>query len=110
MFYDNLKAICDEKNIKITPLVLECGGTKGVIGGWRKGAKPNSDIVMKLAVKLNITTDYLLFGEEKLNTEDDKIKYALFDGLEGVTDEMYDEVKQYAQMVKMRENAKNSNK
>lgn len=65
MFYDNLKAICDKNNIKITPLVLECGGTKGVIGGWKKGATPNSDIVMKLSVRLNVPTDVLLFGKEK---------------------------------------------
>ena len=65
MFYGNLKNICDKKNIKITPLVLECGGTKGVIGGWKKGAVPNSDIVMKLSVRLNVPTDVLLFGKEK---------------------------------------------
>ena len=62
MFYDNLKAICKEKGVKITPIVLECGGTKGVIGGWKKGAAPNSDIVMKLSVRLNVPTDRLLFG------------------------------------------------
>ncbi len=37
---------------------------------------------------------------------DDDIKFALFDGAEGVTDAMYDEVKQFAAMVKMREDAK----
>lgn len=65
MFYDNLKAECDRQGIKITPLVLECGGKAGSIGGWKKGSNPNSDIVMKLAVRLNVSTDYLLFGEEK---------------------------------------------
>lgn len=65
MFYSNLKRICDEKGVKITPLVLECGGTKGIIGGWKKGTSPNSDIVMKIATKLNITTDELLFGKSK---------------------------------------------
>lgn len=65
VFYDNLKYICDKRNVKITPLILECGGTKGVIGGWKKGASPNSDIVMKLAVRLNVPADQLLFGKEK---------------------------------------------
>lgn len=64
MFYNNLKLVCDEKGLKITPIVLECGGTKGVIGGWKKGAMPNSDIVMKLSVRLNVPTDKLLFGKE----------------------------------------------
>lgn len=67
MFYSNLKSICDEKGIKITPLILECGGTKGIIGGWKRGTSPNSDIVMKIAIKLNVSTDELLFGEERCN-------------------------------------------
>ncbi len=67
MFYSNLKSICDEKGIKITPLVLECGGTKGIIGGWKRGTSPNSDIVMKIAIKLNVSTDVLLFGKEYCN-------------------------------------------
>ena len=67
MFYDNLKAICDEKGIKITPLVAECGGAKGSISNWKKGAMPNSEIVMKLSVRLNVPTDRLLFGSETKN-------------------------------------------
>lgn len=70
MFYDNLKAECDRQGIKITPLVLECGGKAGSIGGWKKGSNPNSDIVMKIAVRLNVSTDYLLFG--KNNEEDEQ--------------------------------------
>lgn len=67
MFYDNLKAICDKQGVKITPIVLECGGNKGSLSGWKKGAAPNSDIVMKLAVRLNVPTDYLLFGYNKFS-------------------------------------------
>jgi predicted DNA-binding ribbon-helix-helix protein len=36
MFYDNLKAICDEKGLKVTPIVAECGGAKGSISNWKK--------------------------------------------------------------------------
>lgn len=67
MFYDNLKSICDSKGIKITPLVAECGGAKGSISNWKKGASPNSDIVVNLAVRLNVPTDLLLFGDIKPN-------------------------------------------
>lgn len=76
MFYDNLKAVCDRKGIKITPLVAECGGAKGSISNWRKGAVPNSDIVLKLAVRLNVSTDYLLTGNNssvQLSEEQNKI-------------------------------------
>ncbi|MGN1090722.1 MAG: S24 family peptidase [Huintestinicola sp.] len=63
MFYDNLKLICDKKGLKITPIVAECGGAKGSISNWKKGAMPNSDIVAKLAVRLNVSTDSLIFGD-----------------------------------------------
>ncbi|MGN0553149.1 MAG: helix-turn-helix domain-containing protein [Oscillospiraceae bacterium] len=65
MFYDNLKSICDEKGLKITPIVAECGGAKGSISNWKNGASPNSDIVAKLSVRLNVSADALIFGEEK---------------------------------------------
>lgn len=64
-FYDNLKLICDKKGVKITPTVLSCGGTKGILSGWKKGVLPNSDIIMKLSVLLKVPTDELLFGKEK---------------------------------------------
>jgi len=64
MFYDNLKAICEEQGLKITPVVLECGGTKGMLGGWKNGASPNSDIIMRLSDRLNVSTDALLFGKD----------------------------------------------
>ncbi len=71
MFYDNLKKICDEKGVKITPIVAECGGAKGSISNWKKGASPNSDIVAKLSVRLNVSTDTLIFGNEKTQSLQD---------------------------------------
>ena len=65
MFYDNLKQVCDEKGVKITPIVAECGGAKGSISNWKNGASPNSDIVAKLSVRLNVSTDTLIFGKDK---------------------------------------------
>jgi transcriptional regulator with XRE-family HTH domain len=62
MFYNNLKLECDRQNLRITNIVAECGGAKGSISNWKKGVNPNSDMVVKLASRLNVTTDYLLFG------------------------------------------------
>ncbi len=68
VFYNNLKEECDRQGLKITPIVLECGGNKGSLSGWKKGASPNSDIVAKLAVRLNVSTDLLIFGKENQTT------------------------------------------
>jgi len=80
VFYDNLKAECDRQGLKITPFVEECGGNRGSLSGWKKGASPNSDIVMKIAVRLNVSTDYLLFGEKKeMQTEITESEQRLLD-------------------------------
>lgn len=64
MFYDNLIKLCDEHNVKITPLVVSCGGSKSSPLNWKNGASPNSDIVIKLAEYFGVSTDYLLLGKE----------------------------------------------
>lgn len=69
-FYNNLKSVCESKGIKVTPTVLKCGGTKGVISGWKRGVYPNSEIVMQLSVLLDVPTDALLFGGEKKLSSD----------------------------------------
>lgn len=73
MFYDNLKKECEKRNIKITRLVLECGGTKGSLTGWKNGADPRSDIVIKIAKRLNVTTDELLLGNIENKTEEERL-------------------------------------
>lgn len=91
MFYDNLLAVCQEKGLKITPVVQECGGKSGSISGWKKGAWPSSDLVVRLATHLNVSTDRLLTGREAKiedvdatsGISDDALKVArLWDGLD----------------------------
>ncbi len=60
MFYDMLKKECEKQRLKMTPLIVECGGANSSASNWKKGASPNSDIVVKLARRLNVSTDYLL--------------------------------------------------
>lgn len=68
MFYENLKKECDKQGIALSRVVVECGGKTGSINGWKKGATPNSKIVMQLSLRLNVSTDYLLFGKEKIKS------------------------------------------
>jgi transcriptional regulator with XRE-family HTH domain len=60
MFYDRLKMICDEKGVKMTPLLKELGISPGNTEKWKNGTLPNGKILIKLAEKLNCSTDYLL--------------------------------------------------
>lgn len=68
-----------EARYKITPLVLEYGGKAGSIGGWKKGSNSNSDIVKKISARLNVSTDYLLFGKKNMHAEITESEQKLLD-------------------------------
>lgn len=63
-FYERLKAVCDEKDKKITTVVVDCGGNKGSIASWKKGTVPNYTIIEKLAEELDVSVDFLVGKEE----------------------------------------------
>lgn len=60
MFFTTLQNRCKEKNIKITPLLLELNLSKGNISKWKVGTLPNGEILIKLADYLDCSIDYLL--------------------------------------------------
>lgn len=68
--------------------------------GCKKGI--NEGTYYKIPVKPSIVM--------KNNLTDEDIKFALFGGADGVTDAMFEEVKQFASMVKIREDAKKEKK
>ena len=68
MFWDNFKKICDERGVKPTPVLKECGISTGSIGRWQKGAAPYADAVLTLAEYLNCSTDMLLRGSEYIKS------------------------------------------
>lgn len=110
---ERVKSICKEKKIPISKLERDLGYSNGYIGQLRKGVFP-TDRLVDIANYLNVSTDYLLTGKEtekapsgvdERSVSDDAIKFALFGGGGEITDEMYDEVKRFAHMVKLREEA-----
>ena len=118
MFYDNFIVLCKKKSVAPTRVALDIGLSNSAPIKWRSGAIPNGDGLQKLADYFGVTTDYLLTGAEtkKAPTDgarqasDDDIKFALFGGDGEITDAMYDEVKRFAQMVKLREEAEREKK
>ena len=78
----------------------------------------STSLLLKICNTLHISSDELLHTDAQKNPaeesqqehrpeiSDDDIKFALWGGAEGVTDEMFEEVRQYAEMVKMREERK----
>lgn len=82
---------------------------------WNTGRYNPSKRKLENAAKcLETTYEYLAFGQEtektptqegKREVSDDDIKFALFGGDGEITDAMFDEVKRFAKMVKLREEA-----
>jgi len=83
------------------------GITNQAYSNYENGARePSHDTLVKLADYFNVTVDYILGRADNTDEpeeENENIKVALFGGEGEVTDEMWDEVKRFAEFVKLRE-------
>lgn len=59
MIYENIKAICEEKNISISALEKKAALGNGTIGKWRD-SKPKVDTLAKVAGVLNVSLSRLM--------------------------------------------------
>ena len=117
MFYDRFISLCVEKNVKPSRVAIETGFNKGSISVWKKKASEgidvqvSGDILNKLIEYFDVSLDYLLgktdIKKHPVTSDEEEIaKVALFGGSEEVTDEMWNEVKNYVEFIKQR-NKKN---
>lgn len=66
---ERVKAICKERKIPISKLEKDLGFANGYIGQLKKGSFPD-DRLLAIANRLGVTTDFLIYGEEKTNQAD----------------------------------------
>ena len=107
---ERVKAICKERKIPISKIEKDLGFSNGYIGQLRKGSFP-ADRLALIAEYLDVSTDYLLTGNEK--TPDDEVERRFNDGEilfalsrggeEEITEAMYEEVKNFARFIAQRE-------
>ena len=119
MFYDVFTSLCESKGVSPNKALTDCGVSRTSTAKWRDGATPRGVTLQKIADYFNVTTDYLLTGDKTKKApthsdgrtvSDDDIKFALFGGDGEITDAMYDEVKRFAKMVKLREESEKEKK
>lgn len=110
---ERMEMLIAHKRMKKKDFYAKSGISSSLYSQWNTGAvKPSLRFISQAADVLEVSPEYLMYGKEKAPTEndgrvtDDDIKFALFGGEGEITDAMYEEVKQFAQMVKMREDAK----
>lgn len=70
MFYNNLKNACTNKRISITALLKKLGISSANGTFWKNGSLPNGDSLIQLSKFLDVSTDYLLFGEEQYSSKE----------------------------------------
>ena len=106
-----VRDICKQRKIPVSQLEKDCGFANGYLNP-KKITKLPYDRAQIIADYLQISVTLILTGEEtkkapaesgKREVTDEDIKFALFRGREGITDEMYEEVKGFAEFVAQRE-------
>ena len=108
-----IREIRQQKGMLQKELAAKLGIAANTLSQYETGNRePDIETTKKIAAALNVTLDELVGATEKApsgvdgrSVSDDDIKFALFGGGGEITDEMYDEVKRFAHMVKLREEA-----
>lgn len=112
--YQKIENLCKENNITITEMCRELKINRSSLSELKQGRAKSlsADKVVKISKFFTVSAEYITGESDERtsssanNVSDDDIKFALFNGSEGITDAMFDEVKQFAEMVKLREEAK----
>lgn len=116
--YDRIVELCKAKGVSGSRMCLDLGLSKSTLSDIKNGRKKgiSTSTAQKMASYLDVSVGYLLGEEtEKAPTDhgersvsDDDIKFALFGGNGEITDAMYQEVKEFAALIKLREDMKKS--
>ena len=114
-FHERLKAAMSFKHMTQSELCEITKIPKSAMSQYVSGSFiPKQERTYLIAKALNVNEPWLMGYDVPMErpklTTNEELKFALFEGSEGVTDEMFEEVKQFAAMVKMREDAKKEKK
>ena len=65
-FYDRLEYICSLRGTTVSALCAKCKVASSTATNWKqKQIAPNGNIVIKFAKELDVSTNFLLLGEDK---------------------------------------------
>lgn len=108
-YFDRIKELRKEAKLTQAQMAEYLGISQQGYALYESGKrKIDFETLLKLGEYFDVSVDYLLKDEPSVQAEptNEDIKFALFNGSEGITDEMFAEVKQFAEMVKLREETK----
>ena len=98
--YQRIDKLCKEKGINITLMCKECAIPRASLTDYKNGRikSLSAETLSKIAAYFGVTVDYLYGGTSVV--DEHAIKVALFGGDTDVTEEMWNEVKRYAEYIK----------
>lgn len=109
--YETITALCQARGISGGKLCTDLGLSRSKLTDLKMGRIKtlSAGNLSKIAEYLEVSVDYLLGKEREPDTSlpekgrrvtDEDIKFALFQGYENITDDMYAEVKAFAEFIK----------
>lgn len=63
MFYDRLREICKAKGTTVSKMLTDLKMSTSSTGSWKKGMLPRGEVLKLISKYLDVSVDYLLFGE-----------------------------------------------
>lgn len=106
-FFTRYEALCKEEGKTATRLALDLGMSRASVNRWRNGSQPKLDALSLIAEHFHVSVDYLLGKTDIKNPPEQSApeeiaKVALFGGYGEVTEEMWQEVKNYVEFLKQK--------
>ena len=98
--YDLIEELCMQKGINVTKLCKDCKIPRSTLSDYKKGRikSLSADTVCKIADYFGVSVDYICRAEIS-EDEETKLKSIMFGDSEKVTDEMWQELKDYAKFL-----------
>lgn len=110
---NKIKELRIEFRMKQSDLAGILGISQATLSNWETGRfEPDIETLIKLSNLFGVSVDYLAGKTDKKNTSvnqeitEEDIKVALFGGLDDVTDDMWEEARNFAEYIKERERKK----
>lgn len=109
-FYSRYVALCRSRGVTPSRAAEEAGVSKSSVSKWKRDptAMPSGNVINRLCAYFGISASQL-FGEKNPPVPqpgDEALKFALFGGRQDITQEMFDEVRSFAQFLLQREDQK----
>lgn len=103
--YERIESLCKKRGINVTTLCSDCNISRASLSDFKSGRKKtlSAKTLMAIADYFDVSIDFL-YGKTNTKNKTEELKVALFGGDSEVTDEMWEEVKRYAEYIKERGN------